>query len=198
MSESRNVDKISLVAIAGVGLVLAAGFLYTHNRISELEMRTGAAERFLEELFGKGGEIKYWTKEQTGRQVVEIPYPDWHHSSYLSVVQVPDMSLTVHLTNKSTVYISYTVSHSRGQEPIWMHFGIFIDPKFDHYLNRWSDPSSEYEYDAPRSDIFSFHTIEELSQGNHNISLFWSQEDYDGLSITLKDRRVTVIAFPSD
>jgi hypothetical protein len=192
-------SKASLSAVTLVTLVFSAGFFYSVTHINNLENRTSSVEKTLAELVGTGKDVKIWTSRNSTSKQVTIPEKPWDEYAWANYLEVPDMSLTIFLSNKSIVYVTYTISivPIRGMQT-GISIGVFVDPKYDDYYGRWETLLLVVDYSPHDLDVLSFHVTETLPPGTHTICLFWHNyyEDY-GLKIWLEERTVTAIAFPA-
>jgi len=192
-------SKASLSAVTLVTLVFSAGLFYSVTHINNLENRTNSVEKTLAELVGTGRDVKVWTTRTYERKLVKIPAKDWDYYYSPDRLQVPDMSLTIFLSNKSIVYITYSIRiipPSIGA-PELIRLGVFVDPKYDDYYGTWKTLLIRVEYLPCELDVLSFHVTETLPPGTHTICLFWHQyNDYE-VDIELDERTVTAIAFPA-
>jgi hypothetical protein len=164
-----------------------------------LENRTSSVEKTLAEFVGTGKDVKVWTSRNSTSTQVKIPGEPWDYYSSPYYLEVPDMSLTISLSNKSIVYVTYTISVApiRGMQ-MGIRIGVFVDPKYDDYYGRWNNPLFVVDYSPHELDVLSFHVTETLPPGIHTICLFWHDyyEDQD-FETWVHKRAVTAIAFPA-
>jgi len=192
-------DKASLSAVTLVTLVFSAGFFYSVTHINNLENRTNSVEKTLAELVGTGKDVKVWTTRNYTSTQVTVPGDPWYYYPSCNYLEVPDMSLTIFLSNKSIVYVTYTISIRpiRAMED-GVRIGVFVDPKYNLYYGRWETLLFVVDYSLHALDVLSFHVTETLPPGTHTISLFWydyyESHDFD---VWVHERAVTAIAFPT-
>jgi hypothetical protein len=192
-------SKASLSAVTLVTLVFSAGLFYSVTHINNLENRTNYVEKTLAELVGTGKDVKVWTSRNSTIKRVTIRDGPWDEYAWANYLEVPDMSLTIFLSNKSIVYVTYTISIAPISISIeGIRIGVFVDPKYDLNYGRWGTPLLVVDYSPHDLDALSFHVTETLPPGTHTISLFWHDyyESHD-FDVWVHERAVTAIAFPT-
>ena len=192
-------DKASISAVTLVTLVFSVGLFYSVTHINNLENRTNSVEKTLAELVGTGKDVKVWTSRNSTIKRVTIRKGPWDNYDWANYFEVPDMSLTILLSNKSIVYVTYTISIAPiiiSVEDI--RIGVFVDPKYDFNYGRWGTPLLVVDYSLHDMDALSFHVTETLPPGTHTISLFWHDyNEFHEFDVWVHERAVTAIAFPT-